>query len=167
MGKRNAAKRRMETPADFTDARRNAFGYAPVQITERGQVVGRTVRRQCPAMRWEWLGDRERAALVRYWDLAQECEVSVNGCLTPKTGGDGSPVGAERRMMRRSELDALRRSCTAPALAFTNDALLGDAPPHLDALADMRFGSPRVAARMTARAMIGVTAGEMARWFGA
>jgi hypothetical protein len=166
MGK-SKPKRKANATTDFTDDKRTNENYTPIQVTERGQVVGKTMRRHCPALRWTWLNEHQQAALVRYWDLAQECDVTVNGCLTPKLGGTGSPVGAERRMMKRSELEAIRKACTAPALRFTDLALLGDAPMQLDNLAHMHFGQPRLSARYMAKEMIQITAAEMVRFFGA
>lgn len=166
-----AKRKRPDVAAiDFTEARRQATGFVPTRVDvmegER-RVTLHTIRRRCPAMGWMWLSEAQRGALVRYWDLTSECDVSVKGCLAPPSGGNGGPVGAERRMRRRSDLEHARRACTGPALAFTDKALLGDAPPHLDALADATFGAPREAGRITARALIGITASEMAKFFGA
>lgn len=164
MGKR-ATRRRQDQDQDFTDAKRAAMSFSPVQVTERGQVVGKTQRRLCPAMRWGWLSERERAALVRYWELDQEAGVPVRGCLTPPTGG--GPSGALRAAMKRDELDKLRRSCSGTALVDTDALLLGDNPPDLDEYAVGKYGAPREAARLTVRAYVGISAREMAKWFGA
>jgi len=163
MGK---AKRKTQQPADFTEAKRQAMGYAEVAVTERGQVIGRTTRRRCPAYHWSWLTDAERASLIRYADLEDMAEVTVKGCLAPVGGGE-SLVGAERRMMRRDDFDRARRAAgkSPCALIFTEKALKSLVP--FDVLCDEQFGAPREAARMTGKAFVGIVARDLVRYFGA
>jgi hypothetical protein len=164
-------KKPMQEPADldFTERRRQAMGFGPERTHVMGgerRVTLHTIRRRSPALGWSFLTRSEQAALIRYAELAEAVDVTVKSCLAPQSGGDRDE-GAERRVARKQNLDAATRACTGPALAFTRQALIGDAPPLLDVLAHVSFGSPREAARITARAMVGITARELVRHFGA
>jgi hypothetical protein len=157
----------VETPPDFTEARRQAMGFTKerthVMQGERRTTL-HTIRRQCPAMRWGWLSDAQRAALVRYADLAIEAQVTVKGCLAPQGGGEPM-TGAERRIAKRQAYQAARKACSPSALAFTDHVLLGDDPPSWEDVALSTFGAPREAARISARALIGVVATDLVRHF--
>ena len=162
------AKVKAVAVGDFTDQHRQAAGFTEERThTMQGErrATLHTIRRRSPALGWGWLTQSQQAALIRYADLASDVEVSVKGCLAPPSGGDAI-VGAERRMKRRTDYERARKACVAPALAFTDHALLGDAPPTLEAIALSSFGSPRDAALMTARALIGITASDLVRHFG-
>jgi hypothetical protein len=166
MGKAKRNGRARIIPADFTDAKRRAMGFAPVDVTNRGQVIGRTYQRRCPAHYWTWLTDAERASLIRYADLAQRADVTVKGCLSPVQGGDGL-VGAERRMMRRDEYQHAREAANASpcALTFTEKLLLTDMPRPFDVECVDYFGGPRDAAVLTGKAFAGIVARDLVKFF--
>jgi len=167
MGKPKAKRAKVEV-IDFTDAKRQALGFGQVAVTDKGQVIGVTPKRRCPAYAWTWLGDAERASLIRYADLAELAEVTVKGCLSPVGGGE-SLVGAERRMMRRDEFAWARMAANEchEALAFTERALLGDQPQSFDELCIQFFAGTRQTARDTGKRFVGIVARNLVRYFGA
>ena len=164
------AKRKPEAkPGDFTDQIRAGDGFADARVVmmpgEAKREALHTRRKLCPAMRWSWLTEAERGALVRYADLHEQADPTVKGCLAPQGGGEPL-LGAERRIARRDAHTAAKRACSPTALAFTEHVLVGDRPANWEDAANIAFGAPRQHARMMGRAMIGIVARDLVRFFG-
>jgi len=113
---------------DFTDQIRAGDGFTDARVVmmpgETKREALNTRRRQCPAMRWDWLSAEQRAMLVLFAQAADDAGYGRVRSALCDPHGDGADTGQERQFAKRQRYAAMRNACRDQvAMLFTTEAL--------------------------------------------